>query len=43
MRLYYFVFVHSSWQRAPNTLGISHGESNKGVTCYVNEVTLEKH
>ena len=32
--------LHSSlWHRAPKTLGVPSTESNKGVFCYVNEMT----
>lgn len=38
----YFVFVHSSWLKAPpNPWNVLSAGSHKGVSCYVNEVTLQ--
>ena len=38
----YLVFVHSSWLLVLKNLGISCDKSDKGVFCYVNEVSFGK-
>lgn len=37
----YLDFAEGSWLRAPKTFGISCDKADRGVFCYVNEITLD--